>query len=87
MWRPSRIGDVKEEHFSNPQSAKQCFDVAIRKVLEYKKRLDASRKQIGRLKLKVQTFEDLILKLQDEQLLSENAANILLVHISCTFNI
>jgi len=84
---PTRIGDCKEEHFSTPRCAKHCFDLVVKKISEHKKRLDASRKQITRLKSKIQTLEDVVHKLQDKQLISENAAQILLIYISRIFKI
>ncbi|EFN74671.1 hypothetical protein EAG_08361, partial [Camponotus floridanus] len=74
IWRPARIGDCIAEHFSTPRRAKLCFDVAIRKVSQYRKQLDASRKRFKRLQSKVQTLEDLLSTLQKKRLISENAA-------------
>jgi len=84
---PVRIEDYKEEYFSTPRRAKHCFDLVVKELSENKKRMDASRKQMIRLKSKIHTFEDLIRKLQDEQLISEKATEILLVHTSRIFNI
>lgn len=67
VWRPARIEDCKTEHFSTPRRAKLCFDVAVRKVSQYRKQLDASRKRFTRLQLKVQTLKDLLSTLQKKQ--------------------
>ncbi|KYN44128.1 hypothetical protein ALC56_01444 [Trachymyrmex septentrionalis] len=54
IWQPARIGDYKE-YFFTPYHAKRCFDLQL---VEHKKRLNILRKQIKRLKSKVQLLED-----------------------------
>lgn len=79
ILRPIRVGECQDEHFATPRRAKYCFNLAKNKVYEYKKRLAYSQKKCRRLQKRNETLHDIIKGLQDKNLLSENAAETLLV--------
>lgn len=74
IWRPSRVGDLTEEHFSTPRRAKRNFHVMSSKCKEYKQKIAYYRNKTCRLQKKVKKLESLLSHLCEKNLLSEDAA-------------
>lgn len=74
IWRPARAGDLREEHFSTPTSAKRNFHILSGKCKEYQKKIAQNRTTIWKLRKKVKDLENLLSQFTDKNLISEEAA-------------
>lgn len=70
----SRIGDLDEEDFSTPRRRKRNLTVVKNSVSNLRRKNKILKQKNGRLEKKVNSLLDIINKLKDKFLISENAA-------------
>jgi len=67
---------------STPKSAKKALDIAARKISQYRKKIQTLQKASNRFRKKIKSFKDLVQQLRKKDLVTENAADVLLVSLN-----
>lgn len=79
IWRPARVGDLSATDFSTPRRAQKHCTLMKNVIYEQRKKIKNLQLQNKRLHRKVETLNDLIKDLRRKNLISECAAQTLVV--------
>lgn len=81
-YHPRYVGNCTEEHFTTPRRRKNnLLFIKYQHFLQNKK-IKSLQQQNRQLKKKVKSLQSMLEELKDQNLVSENAAHVLMVNIS-----
>ena len=72
--------DVKDEDFQNFDSAKRAFEVCLKSLESYKKKNFILKQKLKRKDEKVKSLQEMVTKLKDQNLISDNSEDVLQVN-------
>lgn len=76
---PRYIGDIRSPHLKTPTRARRIMDLVRRTVEEQKKKIDNLQRSIRKHKARIASLRDLVRDLTKRNLISETAAEHLMV--------